>query len=289
MLVEIDRIQIAVADRGAAAHAWTSLLGAEPADEDRLPGLSARRSRLRIAQGFVELLEADGAGAVADALARRNGPHLFAAGASTSDLGGLAARLDRRGIGHLTEGGQIHLAGEMLGVPGLNLVVSPHAERPSVGLIDILYEATLLNDGYAPAVARLAETLGIDRRHEVVITSDRFGYDGLLTLFRPDALHRFEVIAPTRDGTTMARQLAKLGPALYMAFGESRHIGEIEARARTAGAGLTVDRPAGRAEDAPADQLWLHPGSLGGVMLGVSRPTMAWHWSGQPARVEAVA
>ena len=33
------------------------------------------------------------------------------------------------------------------------------------------------------------------------------------------------------------------------------------------------------------DGLWIHPGALCGLLLGVSRTTVGWEWSGQPARV----
>ena len=36
-----------------------------------------------------------------------------------------------------------------------------------------------------------------------------------------------------------------------------------------------------------ADTLFLHASTLGGIMLGISRPTQAWQWSGHPERVEA--
>jgi hypothetical protein len=35
-----------------------------------------------------------------------------------------------------------------------------------------------------------------------------------------------------------------------------------------------------------ANTLFLHPSALGGPMLGLSRPTQAWQWSGHPERVE---
>lgn len=288
MLTEIDRLQLAVPDRAAAASGWMALLGAEPVGEDRIAVLGALRMRLRIGQGFVELLEPDGAGIIADALAAR-GPHMFAAGAATREMGALTARLDRLGVPHADEAGQVFVGPAETGIAGLRLVVSAYEKRPSVGLVDFLYEATLLTDAAEPAVAELARLLGVNRAAEVPISSDKFGYSGTLTLFQAGRLHRFEIIAPTREGTTMARHLSRFGPALYMAFGESSHIRDIEARARAAGAGITVDRPDGRPDDRPADQLWLHPPALGGMMLGISRPTMAWHWSGAPERVAAVA
>jgi hypothetical protein len=84
----------------------------------------------------------------------------------------------------------------------------------------------------------------------------------------------------------MGRFFARAGAAFYMAFAESGALAAIEARARERGDGITLvppERPAGRA----ADTAFLHPPALGGMMLGLSRPTMAWQWSGHPERVEA--
>jgi hypothetical protein len=33
------------------------------------------------------------------------------------------------------------------------------------------------------------------------------------------------------------------------------------------------------------DGLWIHPSALGGLLLGVSRSTAAWEWSGRPELV----
>src|SRR5688500_17285683 len=87
MLTRVDRVQVAVADRPAAASAWASLLGAEMAGEDVVGPLGARRTSLRLGNGWVELLEPDGAGGpVAEALAERGRPHLFAGGVAVADL-----------------------------------------------------------------------------------------------------------------------------------------------------------------------------------------------------------
>jgi hypothetical protein len=37
------------------------------------------------------------------------------------------------------------------------------------------------------------------------------------------------------------------------------------------------------------DSLFIHPPVLGGVMIGVSRTTVAWMWSGHPDRVQPQA
>tara|TARA_R110000824_G_scaffold390760_2_gene587476 strand:+ start:161603 stop:162487 length:885 start_codon:yes stop_codon:yes gene_type:complete len=285
MLSKIDRVQLAVPDCEAAAKGWIELLDAVPDGEDRIAGLSARRFRLRIGTGIVELLEPDGRGAVAEAVAKR-GAHLFAAGASSADLVELADRLAAKGRTPLAEGGQLHLSEADTGITGLRMVLSAAEERERVGLIDYLYEATVLSADTEGLTRQLNELMGLDERNYTEITSEVFGYRGTLTLFEDGHLDRLEVITPTIQGTTMERYFSKFGQSLYMAFAETSDIRVIEERAIATGAGHTVDRPADRPSHLAADQLWLHPRALGGMMLGLSRPTMAWTWSGAPERVE---
>lgn len=285
MLSKIDRVQIAVPDCAAAARGWVELLDAEPEREDRIAGLSAKRLCLRIGTGIVEFLEPDGHGAVSEAVASR-GAHLFAAGASSPDLVELADRLAAKGRAPLAEGGQLHLSEADTGIAGLRMVLSAAEDRKPVGLIDFLYEATVLSADTEGLTRQLNELMGLDERNYTEITSDVFGYRGTLTLFEAGHLDRLEVITPTVQGTTMERYFSKFGQGLYMAFAETSHIRVIEERAIATGAGHTVDRPAERPSHLAADQLWLHPRALGGMMLGLSRPTMAWTWSGAPERVE---
>src|SRR5262249_8759250 len=157
------------------------------------------------------------------------------------------------------------------------------------GDLDFFYEATVLAGDQAKAVDLIADTFALDKTHFTTITSEAFGYTGVLTLFREGALHRFEVITPTDPAKTMGRYHAREGASFYMAFAESAAMTQIERAALDAKAGITVDRPGTRPASQTADQLWLHPPSLGGMMLGISRPTMAWRWSGHPERVAAIA
>jgi hypothetical protein len=284
MLTQIDRVQLVVPDRAAAGAAWRVLLGAEPDAEDKLAAVAALRSRHRLGRGFVELLEPDGAGPVADALAAR-GPHLFAAGAATPDLEGLIARLRAGGKAPVLEGGQALLDPTHSG-RGLRIVLSAEQQLDPVGDIDFLYEVTHLVDDAPAATQECADLFGLDSNSFVPISSEQYGYAGTLTLFHPDRLHRFEVIHPHEGHKTMGRFFARSGESFYMAFAESRAIAKIQERARERGAGFTAEPTTG--EGGP-DTLFLHPQSLGGMMLGLSGPTIAWRWSGHPERVRSAA
>ena len=118
--------------------------------------------------------------------------------------------------------------------------------------------------------------IGLDASRFVPIESKQYGYSGVLTLFDHARLDRLEVITPTDLTKTMGRFFARLGETLYMCFAESGRTAEILERAQERSAPYTGD----------ASGLFLHPAALGGVMLGVSRRTAAWQWSGHPERVE---
>ncbi|HKD23517.1 MAG TPA: hypothetical protein VKB71_15985 [Rhizomicrobium sp.] len=288
MLTQIDRVLLATPDAAAAAAKWRAMLGAEEAGRDRTALLSARRITLRAGTSDIEILEPDGAGLLADELARRGRAHLFAAGASSPDAARVAAHAQRAGARHDAADGRHMITIDIEGAP-IRFVVSDEAKREKAGDVDFLYEATVLAADQARAVDRIAQVFDLDKTHFTTITSEAFGYTGVLTLFREGALHRFEVITPTDMTKTMGRYYAREGASFYMAFAESAAMTKIERAARDMNAGITIDRPAMRAETLTADQLWLHPPTLGGMMLGVSRPTMAWRWSGHPERVEDIS
>ena len=279
MLEGIDRVQLAVPSRRAAARGWQDLLGAEHDGDDRVAALGASRSTYRLGDGWLEFLEPDGAGPVADAVAARGG-HLFAAGASARDVEALAGRLRERGVEPVAEAGQLHVdAGH-----GLRVVVSPSGRHDPVGAVDGLYEVTNLVSDAKASTEACARLFGLDAAAFVPIESSHYGYAGTLTLFDPDRLDRFEMIRPDDSGKTMSRFFGRFGESLYMAFAETGAIGEIEERAREHGAGHTPVRA-----DGDLHTLFLHPQALGGMMLGLSRRTYAWTWSGTPDRVEPAA
>ncbi len=288
MLKRVDRVQIAVPDRTAAAERWNALLGAETADEDRIAALGARRSRLRLGTGYIEILEPDGTGVVADAIAQR-GSHLFAAGLSTDDVAALTAHLDSLGIAAASENSQAYVDPDGTGVPGLRAVLSAEETLPPVGAIDFLYEATLLVDDPAAAIARCADIFALNTEIFVPIGSEEFGYDGSLTLFQPNQLFRFEVITPTDAEKTLGRFYARTGPSYYMAFAECGQLEAVAERALERGDGFTPVPSPDAKDNGAAETIFLHPPALGGMMLGLSRPTLAWRWSGAPERVEAMS
>jgi len=73
-----------------------------------------------------------------------------------------------------------------------------------------------------------------------------------------------------------------------MAFAETPEMQRVETAVLANEAGLTVGRPEGRGAEQIPDEMWVHPPALGGMMLGISRPSMAWNWSGHPDRVVEV-
>ena len=156
-----------------------------------------------------------------------------------------------------------------------------------MGDIDWLYEVTLLVPDEEKASARYAHLFDLDPDNFVKIDSEHYGYRGILTLFHPDLLGRFEVITPYHLDKTMGRYFTKFGEDFYMAYAESPNTVMLEERVKEMGLGHTVTPP-GKPDDRPSDTLFLHPDALGGMMLGISRPTMGWQWSGHPERVEEI-
>jgi len=280
LLTHVDRIQIACPDRREAVAAFARLLGAEVVREDRVACLAAERTVLRLGTSEVEVLEPDGVGRVADWLGRC-GSGLYGAGFATPDPQALAAHWRALGRSLVTERDQLFLAAEASELPGLHAVVSRAEEREPIGLVRALYEVTLLVADHAEMARRAARVFGLDAKRFHPIRSEPYGYAGTLTLFRDDALDRIEVVTPFDDTKTMGRFFRSHGPRLYMAYAEADDPAAIRAR-------LLEHAPrdwTGPREAKQPDNLYLHPKALGGVLLGVSRTSFGWIWSGHPERV----
>lgn len=280
MLNRLDRIQLVVLDRAAAAARWRQLFDAEVVREDRVALLGATRTVLRVGESELELLEADGVGAVAQHFSRVRSA-VYAVGFAVDDVERAATTLDGRGVHHVVEGGQLHVTGEWLGVPALRVVLTRDERRTPAGLLARLYEVTHLMRGYARAADRLARVFDLDPAGFVPIRSPEFGYEGVLTLLHPDRLDRVETVTPMDPGRPMGRFFARQGPCLYMFYAEARDA----AAARVRVLEHAPDAYTGSRSAAVPDNFWVHPRALGGALLGVSRPTFAWTWSGHPERV----
>lgn len=284
MLAGVDRIQLAVTDRRAAALPFARLLDATITAEDAVATLAARRTTLVVGHAAIELLEPDGPGPVADHLADA-GPGLFAAGFAVQDLDVLRHRLIERRIDFAEADGQIFLTATATGGTGLRCVLSPLRDAPTApGLITHLYEVTNLVPDWEAAAAHYAELFDLAPERFCAIASPEYGYSGTLTLFDPlHRLDRIEVITPHDLGKTMGRFLSKRGPSLYMCFAEAADLTEIRAR-------LEAHAPhdwTGSAHATIPDTLFIHPRALSGLLMGISRTSVGWTWSGHPERVLA--
>jgi hypothetical protein len=283
MLGQVDRIQLVVSDRKRAEVSFSQLLGATVVRHDVVRALGALRAVLRVGRSEVELLEPDGVGPAAEFLQQTRGG-LFAAGFTTQDLGALRSHLLARGVEVSEAGGQLLLRAGAL-VPGLRAVFSAEEEREPSGSLDHLYEVTLLSPEWKKSAQRISELLALDSRSFVPIRSAEYGYEGVLTLFDPTRLDRIEVVTPLDNAKSMGRYFARRGPSLYMGYAESHDTAELRAR-------LLEHAPhdwTGPREGRAPDNLFVHPAALSGLLLGVSRRSFAWTWSGSPDRVETGA
>lgn len=277
MLERVDRIQVAVRDAERAVAIWGEAVGAEPVREDALETLRSHRTVLRLGEGEVELLLPTGPGAVADHLGAW-GEGIFAAGFSVGDLGAMREQLADAGVRWTEEGEQIFVdAGE---TRGLGAVLTPTRPLGSAapGLIRRLYEVTHLVRSWKQAQEAHVRIFGLDATRFQDISSSEYGYTGSLLLFDPpQRLDRIELAEITDPERAMGRFFRRRGEAIYMAYAECDDLRPLVERLRARG-----DRFATPAGDVDPPNLFIHPRSLTGVLLGVSRTHHAWTWSGRP-------
>lgn len=281
MLERVDRIQMAVADADATARAFQDLLGAEPARQVESDYLNARRTVLTLGASLVELCEPRGAGLVRAHLDRW-GPGLLTAGFSVASVPALRAHLVAEGVEFTKEDEQTYL--EPSETVGMRVVVSPARSARPLGLVSHLYEVTnTLVSPWEEAARLYTRLFGLDPARFSPIESSRFGYTGTLTLFDPPGrLDRIELSQVTDEASAMGRWAAKRGDSLYMCYAETEDVGAIVRRLTRRGARFT---PRGGDPQTERDGLWIHPSALGGLLMGISRTTVAWEWSGRPELV----
>jgi hypothetical protein len=281
MLERVDRIQMAVADAAPVARAFRDILGAEPAREDDSDYLNARRTVLALGGSEIELCAPRGAGPVR-AYLDRWGPGLLTAGFSVASVAALRAHLIAEDVEFTNEGDQTYI--EPTQTVGMRVVLSPAGPRRGPGLVSHLYEVTnTIESDWTAAADRYARLFGLDPARFSPIHSDRFGYTGTLALFDPPArLDRIEISQVTDPASAMGRWAAKRGDSLYMCYAETDDVGAIVRRLDRHQARFT---PRGGDPRTERDGLWIHPSVLGGLLLGISRTTLAWEWSGRPELV----
>lgn len=281
MLEGVDRVLVAVRDLDKAIRSYEYLLDGVVEHRWSSEVLNADVAVLRIGGSFVELCSPKGTGIISDRLTRREG--LVFGGSCVSKLDEYTAYLDEKGVRYTRGDGRIYIAGtELYGLP---LVVSEgrkEVDRSPGAIVMHLYELTVvLNTKWEHVAQDYSERLGIDRIHEVPITFDRFGYVGTLLKYRSDTLDRIELAEAHDERYAMGRFSQRHGDGLYMCYIETDNLAEIIRRLEAVNGKWTRRTT----EPVERDGLWVHPSMLHGVLLGVSRSTLAWGWSGQPDKV----
>lgn len=289
MLHSIDRILVAVHSLDQAEQNYAQVLGARALGESDSDFLGARVRRLALGHSEVELCQPSGAGRVRTHL-DRFGEGLLFGGASLSErAGGLAAfegRLHAQSVRFTRADQRLYLQAEDL--HGLPLVVSEasaQAGSRGPGPIEFLYELTMvLRSRWQDVAADCVRRLGLPAERLVNIQFPRFGYDGTLMMFDADRLDRIELSEAHDPAFAMGRFSAKRGDDLYMCYVQTDDLQDVIERLQRHGCRWTrrTETPQER------DGLWIHPSALNGVLMGVSRHSLAWQWSGRPDRVQAL-
>lgn len=275
MLHRVDRVLLVVPNRDTAVQRWERLFGAVQVGEYASSALGANVSVVQAGESEFEFLEPDGQGGPARTFANSWQQGLFGAGFSTLDRDALASHLESEGVEFAREGERLVLdASQTFGMP---TVISPHRERERIGNISFLYEVTNPVPDWRAASDRYARIFGLDQSRFCRIKSDRYGYDGTLTLFDPPSrLDRIE-ITQTFGGGAMDRFFERRGPSLYMCYIEVEDVIGLGERleANEARFAYAEGRPTGAG-------LFIHPSALFGMLMGVSATDYAWVWSGHP-------
>ncbi len=281
----VDRVQLAVKSADEVAALFAKLFDAEVARKEKSAYLSANKTVLAFGESEIELCEPDGAGLTADFISRRGGG-LMTAGLSCNEPGRLKAHIEALGFACVDDGDQFYLPPQ--DHFGVGFVISKSWPRRRVGLVSFLYEVTntLVTD-WRFAAAHFAGLFQLEARNFTRIGSPRFGYEGTLTMFnKPHRLDRIELSQVVRDDVPMSRWTAKHGDSLYMCYCETDNMDALTARFREAGV-RWIPR-SGDKNDEP-DGMWTDPRDTYGLLMGVSRDTVAWEWSGLPEAVDPPA
>lgn len=283
MLDYVDRILVAVRSLDAAESNYSNILAARRIEDFESQWLNARSRRMQLGATQVELCEPRGDG-IAQKHLDQWGEGLMYGGVSTPDLDAFTRHLEAHQVRFTESDGRIYL--EPSNLYNMPLVVSKTARNArGEGPVEFLYELTMvLNSSWQDVAARYADGLGLQPERNVGITFERFGYVGTLMMFDPDRLDRIELSEAHDPAFPMGRFSAKRGDALYMCYVQTDDLADVISRLEKHGQRYTrrTQTPVER------DGLWIHPSALNGVLIGVSRHSLAWQWSGRHDRVQAL-
>lgn len=276
MLTTVDGIVVATEDPTVAARTFTELFEAERDDPFPSQVLNAELTPMDVGTSRVLLARPTGEGTVG-AFCDRWGEGLLAAIVSTREPRSLLDRLDARSVPTTHSDELLHV--DPSATFDLRTIVVPHVDRPRVGSLDFLYEVTHLVEDPERAAGAWADLFGLDEDGFCPISSEEYGYEGTLTLFDPpEHLDRIEVIHPHDRSKPMGRFFDRRGRGPYMCFAECGDVPALAERLERSGARYAV----GAEREGVPESLFVHPSSLHGVLLGVSRTNLAWSWSGRP-------
>ena len=274
MLSRVDRVQLVVPDRDAAVRTWEAFFGAEKVGEDGSRFLNAHRTTVQAGESLFEFLEPAGPGPVMD-FANQWRQGLYGVGFATPSLLDAARHFNSYDIKYTDEKGQLFLPLNV--THGMPTVIVEETQRERAGNISFVYEVTNPVADWQDTAAVYTRLFKLDPTKFSPIHSAFYKYDGTLTLFNPpQRLARIEITQTHGDGA-MHRFYQRRGSSLYMCYIEAEDVAGLAERLRSNGARFT-----GSEDNPPETGLFIHPSSLYGLLMGVSKTNYAWTWSGRP-------
>jgi catechol 2,3-dioxygenase-like lactoylglutathione lyase family enzyme len=271
VLTKLDGVLLAVRDAGAASETFARLFGAEVTDKVTANAINAEVTDLAFGSDRIGLAVPTGPGPIADHLDRW-GEGIVGVAFATQDVQGLKDRIAGKGVS------VDHSLIDPAATHGLMTWIVPHVERDRVGVPSFIYEVTHLVEDWKSVSDFWTDIFGLDGAKFSPISSDQYGYEGMLTLIEPPRLlDRIEVVHPHDRSKAMGKFFDKRGEGPYMFFTECEDMAGLVDRLESAGARYAPDRT-----DGAPRSLFVHPSSTHGVLIGVSGKNVAWVWSGRP-------
>lgn len=281
MLEKLDGVILAVRDADGAAKTFEALFGTTLAGKTHSDLLDADVTSLACGTDLIRLATPTGPGPLADRI-DAFGEGIVGVVFATKDLPGLVAHIESNGV-DVRQGDPDAALIDPARTHGLITMVTRAEERESAGIVSFLYEVTHLVRDWKAVSDFWTRIFGLDGAKFSPISSDQYGYEGMLTLFDPpDKLDRIEVVYPHDTEKAMGRFFLKRGEGPYMFFMECADTAELARRLDNAGA-----RYAGDPAKDPRQSLFVHPSATHGVLIGVSPTNQAWTWSGRPELARA--